>query len=111
MLGITTRRVNARGALAGFLVGACIAIIHHVFVFLHWLHYGSMMNANFHVAIYGFVTTLLVAWVASDRNDNPAETVVFDTSRPGVFRRGERKLILIAALLLLACVWLNFHWR
>lgn len=35
LLGITTRRVNGRGALAGLVTGVIAAVVHHIFVFLH----------------------------------------------------------------------------
>lgn len=112
LLGITTRRVNARGALAGFLCGASAALIHHALLFCGILHYGSIMNADFHAAIYGFLTSLIVAWVTS------GTTISYDPNVSLTFApairfdwKAECLLLVLAGLLLLTCICLNVLWR
>ena len=62
---MSTRRTTERGAIAGFLTGTTVALLHLAATSLGWLHYGSVMNANFHVAIYAFSSAVVVGWLAS----------------------------------------------
>jgi len=61
LLGMTTKRVGTRGAMSGFLAGVCMAGLHVVAVSAGWLHYGSIMNANFHAAMYAFSVACIIA--------------------------------------------------
>lgn len=111
LLGMTTRRVNQRGAIAGFLSGTAVALLHLVAITLGWLHYGSMMSANFYVAIYAFCTSVLVALGASSLAPTSADQS--STALQMNFRtRGSRPLLwVLCALLLAACASLNILWR
>ena len=110
LLGMTTRRVNERGAIAGFVAGTVLALLH-LFAFSRgWLHYGSVMTANFYMATYAFSASALVAWVASVGNSTPRPAhgsrlhMNFSVSSPPL-------LWVLSILLLFACVGLNVIWR
>jgi SSS family solute:Na+ symporter len=112
LLGMTTRRVNQRGAIAGFLAGTAVALLHLLAVGLGWLHYGSMMSANFYVAIYAFCTSVIIALIASsfgraasDEQSGAALQMSFRTSS------NQPLLWILSALLLAACISLNIFWR
>lgn len=113
-LGVFTRRATAGGALAGLSSGVLLAFTHHFLVALHVLHYGSLMSANFYVAIAAFTVSLLVGLAASRRRDpkepGQLETLVFSPrggrpATPGGLWWG------LAGGLLLACAILNYLWR
>jgi SSS family solute:Na+ symporter len=113
LLGMSWRKATARAAVAGFLSGAALALLHLLAVTQGWLHYGSMMNANFHVAIYAFITTVLVAVahsiIAPQDGPQAPQTLVFRWQ--AAFRGpGVRRLWILALLLLTACLLLNLWW-
>lgn len=114
LLGISTRRTTAKGAIAGFLTGTAVGLLHLVAFTHDWIRYGSIMNANFHAAIYSFSVATVVALLASSdsHQSKPALTrsLVFDW-RAGV--KGDRVRIIwvLSLILLLACVALNLIWR
>ncbi|MHB1022755.1 MAG: sodium:solute symporter family transporter, partial [Acidobacteriaceae bacterium] len=114
LLGMTTKRTTMRGALWGFSSGIGVALIHHFCVEQHWIHYGSVMSANFYVAILGFCTAITVAWIVSMRS---REETVRDVSRFMFDRRmtwsgGNAPFLwLLALLLLTVCIVLNVLWR
>ncbi len=110
LLGMTTRRTNERGAIAGFLTGTSVALLHLLAFSRGWLHYGSVMSANFYVAIYAFSSSVVVAWLVSGLNPSKGE------QRPALRMnftvRGIPQLLwILSALLLCACVGLNVIWR
>lgn len=114
VLGVFTRRTTAAGALAGLSSGILLAFTHHLLVAVHVLHYGSLMSANFYVAIAAFAVSLLVGLAASrpgDRKTGPEmETLVLSApggtlAAPGTLWWG------LAGGLLLACGILNYLWR
>ncbi len=114
LLGMSTRRVTAKGAIAGFLTGTATGLLHLVLFARGWIHYGSIMNANFHAAIYSFSVATVVALLASvgSLQDPPALTgsLVFDWSAG---TKGPRvgMIWVLSLVLLVACVALNFLWR
>jgi SSS family solute:Na+ symporter len=110
LLGMTTRRTNERGAIAGFLTGTSVALLH-LFAFSRgWLHYGSVMSANFYVAIYAFCTSVVVAWLVSGLSSPKREQRPALQMNPSV--RGIPPLLwILSVLLLCACVGLNVMWR
>jgi solute:Na+ symporter, SSS family len=114
LLGMSTRRTNARGAIAGFLTGTATALIHLLAFSRGWIRYGSIMNANFHAAIYSFSVAAIVGFLASGSHPRkePAliDSLVFDW-RAG-FTGGQVGVIwALAIILLLICVILNFICR
>ena len=113
LLGMATRRANERGAIAGFVSGSSVALLHLAAVGLGWLHYGSVMNANFHVAIYAFCTALLVGWLASGSRERKCATdagLIFDWTAP-LSELSNPRLWILAAALLCSCAFLNWVWR
>ncbi len=114
LLGMTTRRTTARGAFLGFLCGAGVSLAHESAVMLRLIRYGSIMNANFHIALYSFGIALVVASLAStepERETAPQPAPMRLTLREGL--RGEKigRLLVLSALLLAICALLNFAWR
>jgi len=114
LLGMTTRRATERGAIAGFLTGTTVALLHLAATSFGRLHYGSVMNANFHVAIYAFSSAVVVTWVVSTafggKISKSTQRLVFQ--RRDKFRHdGEWLLWTLAAVLLSGCVALNWIWR
>ena len=110
LLGMTTHRTNERGAITGFLAGTIVALLH-LFAFSRgWLHYGSVMSANFYVAIYAFSTSMAVAWLIS-RLSSPGENRSASLQMNLTLRGIPRLLWVLSALLLCACAGLNVIWR
>lgn len=116
LLGMSTRRTNQRGAIAGFLSGTAVALTHLAATSFGWLHYGSVMNANFHVAIYAFCTAIAVGWLVSLIGparvpQHSANSLVFEW-RAGSTQTGRNRLLLIlSAVLTAVCLTLNWIWR
>lgn len=114
MLGVFTRRTTATGALAGLSSGILLAFAHHGLVAVHVLRYGSLMSANFYVAMAAFATSLLVALAASRAQDRKPqqelEALVFS---PRAAMLGDAGWLwwALAGGLLLACGVLNYFWR
>ncbi len=112
LLGMSTRRTTEKGAIAGFLSGTTIALLHLGAVTLGLLHYGSVMNANFHGAIYAFVTACAVGWLASTPDPSrPANNILVFHWRTWSHEKGDRLLWVLSAILLSACLLLNWIWR
>ncbi len=114
LMGVFTRRATARGALAGLSGGIFCGFVHHGLVALHVLHYGSLMSANFYVAIAAFTTSLLVGLAASRPEHRKChaelEPLVFDRSNGTLANPGALWWSLAGGLLL-ACGILNYLWR
>lgn len=114
LLGVFTRRATARGAMTGLGAGLAIAFAHHGLVAAGWIHYGSLMSANFYVAIYAFSTALAVGLAASRaaerKTDAELSTLVY-SPRVEILRGTSAGWWALAAVLLAACVGLNFIWR
>jgi SSS family solute:Na+ symporter len=108
LLGMLTRRTNEHGAILGFLLGSSFSFAHSVAVSREWLHYGSTMTANFHSAAYAFTIAATAAWLLSPRGSvtmaGRLQWSIVTVSRTNTY------LVLLALLLLIACVWFNFWW-
>ena len=113
LLGTTSRRATARGALWGLVTGTGCAALHHIAVARQLLHYGSRMSANFYGALCGFTGALAVGWClragTAPRNSAEGRGLWFDWKAGW---QGERRGLLLAlsALLLATCVALNLAW-
>lgn len=111
LLGMSTRRTDARGAICGFLSGTAVAVLHLIATTCGWIHYGSNMNANFHVAIYAFVVAVTVGWFTSDRRMTDHKRHLVFHWRTGVTGPGRAALFALSAVLAAACLALNIYWR
>jgi SSS family solute:Na+ symporter len=113
LLGMSTRRATAKSATAGFLTGTMTGLLHLVAFTRGWLHYGSVMNANFHSAIYSFSMAIAVTWLASGHRQE--ETLSSSTLefrwRAELTGTGTRTVWILALILSLTCVLLNWIWR
>ena len=115
LIGIFTRRATSRGAVAGLLSGVLLAAVHHVLVATGWLLYGSLMSANFYVAVYAFVTALSVGLLFSKRAERKSVAdligLVYEHGQSGGSTQASAAWWLLAGLLLVACATLNYLWR
>ncbi len=114
LLGMSRRRVTERGAVAGFLVGATVALLHLVAFVQGWIHYGSVMSANFHAAIYAFCSAIGVGlWASRSQPGDatqPSVCLVFHW-RTDLQSKGSGFLLFLGLVLLSVCVALNVIWR
>jgi solute:Na+ symporter, SSS family len=111
--GIVFRRATSRGAIAGLFSGVSLALVHHGLVFGGVLVYGSLMSANFHVAVYAFLAALAITMLVSKPRSSEAEEP--SSSLASIGAHGQippsRVWWLFACLLLLTCGVLNYIWR
>jgi solute:Na+ symporter, SSS family len=113
VLGVFTRRATANGALAGLSAGFLLALGHHALVAAHVLQYGSLMSANFYVAMAAFTTSLVVGLAASRPADRKplAETDALVFNPAGALKNLGALWWVLAASLLACCAVLNYIWR
>ena len=111
LLGILSRRVDARGATAGFMSGACTGIAHVAAFGFGWIHYGSVMNMTFHGAIYSFTTALIVGLLASKGTSDERQRGIMVLDPSVAFGDGTLLIWCLSVLLLSAAVALNVYWR
>jgi SSS family solute:Na+ symporter len=111
LLGMSTRRTNGRGAIVGFLSGTAVAFGHLACTSLGLVHYGSVMNANFHLAVYAFSTTCVVGWLISGKSPTPATNGLVFKWRASMRDDGSKLLWVLASMLLFVCLFLNWIWR
>ena len=113
LLGLMRRRTNARGALTALGCGLGVAALHHLSVYRGWLHYGSLMSANFHVAVYSFTCALLVGLLLRPGSDSPdasVDSMPGGVAAPSLEGRRPHSLLLLSAALLAICLLLNLLW-
>jgi SSS family solute:Na+ symporter len=114
-LGMISRRTTSRGAMLGLITGILVALLHLAAVAHGFLHYGSMLSADFYGALYAFLTTILTA-TGVDRSSVAApipavqNRLVF-TWRAALAGHGVATLWILSTLLLTACAVLNLIWR
>lgn len=111
LLGMASRRIDERGAMAGFLSGAALSFSHSIALTRGWIHYGSTMNSNFYAAIYAFLTALAVSWLASGsaaRARSPRPMLQWGSAG---LKKTPALLWILSGLLLACCVALNVYWR
>jgi SSS family solute:Na+ symporter len=113
LLGMTTRKITERAAVVAFTGGSLFALAHLIAFATGWIHYGSVMNANFHAAIYAFVVAVVLAAVVSLCWTEPAldrESVLVFQWRLGN-SLGTPLLWTLSVVLLGCCAALNWAWR
>jgi SSS family solute:Na+ symporter len=111
LMGMISRRVTERGAMAGFASGAGLSFAHSIAVNRGWLHYGSTMSSNFYAASYAFLTSCCVSWLASGKESRVDDRLLI--VRMGLSRRlsADKLLLALAAILLISCAAMNVFWR
>lgn len=115
LIGIFTRRATSRGAIAGLLSGVALAAFHHVLAAIGWLTYGSVMSANFYVAIYAFADSLAVGLLFSNKAERKSSAqlagLIYGSGQESESERPSAIWWILAGLLLAACAALNYLWR
>lgn len=116
LLGVFTRRATARGAIAGLCSGGVLAAAHHLLRALGVLHYGSAMNASFHVAAYAFTVSLAMgiafSWPSERKTATELRLLVYCRGGDHESAQGASALRWLLAIALLAiCAGLNYLWR
>jgi SSS family solute:Na+ symporter len=115
LIGLFTKRATSQGAIVGLFCGVGLAALHHVLVAAGWLVYGSLMSANFYVAVYAFCTALFFGLLFSRRaerkSDAQLERLVYRPGQGRESRRASALWWLLACSLLAACGVLNYLWR
>lgn len=116
LLGIFTRRVTSRGAIAGLLSGSVLAAAIHGLRAAGLFYYGSQMNANFHIAAYAFTTSVVAGLVFSRPSERKSEAQLElltyrRESRHNFPDRSSMLRWVLAAVLIACCLWLNYLWR
>ena len=113
LLGMTSRKATERGAIAGFIAGSSLALLHLAATAAGWIRYGSVMSANFHAAVYAFSVAFAVGWVLrrtkSEIGTLPTGTLLLSNSK--IEWREDVLLWSLSAILLAACAVLNWIWR
>lgn len=114
LLGMTSRKTTSIGALAGFLSGISVATVYRFSAMRGWIHFGSSMNANFHVAIVAFVITVVVAQLVSraEKNETVSRRVPLHFDWRAAWNREHGPMLfLLSGVLLICCIALNVYWR
>jgi len=113
LMGMMTRRITERAAVVAFTGGSLFALAHMIAFAGGWIHYGSVMNANFHAAIYAFALAVslgvIVSMLRPEREPQRASVLVFQWRLGN--QPGRRLLWTLSALLLGSCAALNWLWR
>jgi len=113
VLGIFTHRTTAKGAITGLYAGIAFSFFYEGMVVVHWLHYGSTMSANFHVAMFAFTIALGVGLTASrphERKSLAELDSLVCSSRSLALRQVPALWWLLAGALLASCIFLNILW-
>jgi SSS family solute:Na+ symporter len=117
LMGMLSRRMTERAALVAFTGGASFALAHTIAYAEGWIHYGSVMNANFHAAIYAFAFAVALGMLVSvlwpergpEQRAARASSLVFEWTPGG--QLASPLLWTLSALLLGCCAALNWVWR
>jgi SSS family solute:Na+ symporter len=112
LMGLFSKRSTTRGALAGLSIGVAVAFLHLGLIASGRLVYGSMMTANFYIAMFAFIAALASGIFFSSqgeaRNDAALDALVF---RAGAVASPSRLWWTLAVALLACCALLNYSWR
>jgi SSS family solute:Na+ symporter len=115
LIGLFSKRATSRGAIVGLVSGVAISLVHLFLVFSGRMPYGSMMIANFYIAMGGFLTALVLGIACSSRaeqkSDAQLEKLVCHLRGPGRVTPPSTLWWLLAVALLGACAVLNYVWR
>lgn len=115
LIGLFARRTTSRGALAGIAGGVSIGLAHLGLVLSGRLRYGSMMSANFYIALTAFFTSLILGTAFSRKSERKTDAQLDKL----VCRFRDLDAIAspsplwwtLALTLLAVCGYLNYLWR
>lgn len=110
LLGVFCYRVQAKGAFWGFLGGVFVSLMHNAVAGFYGGVYGSRMAMDFYGAIYGFMTTILVALLFLERHPAGVQLhgIGVGALPNNMTEKSRGKLTWVLAILLLAvCIAIN----
>ncbi len=115
LLGLFGKRTTARGALMGIVVGVAAALLHFALATTGRIFYGSMMSANFYIAMVAFIIAM-IAGLAFSRPEERKSDAELDLL---VYRRRGKDGLespsplwwTLATILVCVCAFLNYWWR
>jgi SSS family solute:Na+ symporter len=115
LLGLFGKKATARGALTGIAFGVAAALVHLALAASGRIDYGSMMSANFYIAMVAFTVAIIagLAFSSSTGRKSDAELDLLVYRRKGAGALAPPSLLwwTLAATLVCACALLNFWWR
>jgi len=113
LAGITSKRLQSLGAIAGILGGVLSGLALQVGFWAGCVHFGSQMSANFYTALLSFFLTvaLCIAGAAFERKDSSLANreIGLDENLARIIRPSGA-LIVLSTILLSLCVILNVIW-
>lgn len=115
VLGFFSKRSTSRGAMMGLLTGVTAGLAHLVLVLSGRIAYGSMMSANFYIAMVAFLAAIIAGLAFSRRaerkSDVELERLVCRLGGANGITSPSKLWWTMAAALLATCVLLNYWWR
>ena len=115
LLGLFGKKATARGALAGIVVGVSAALLHFALATTGRIVYGSMMSANFYIAMVAFVVAMIAGLAFSRpserKSDIELDRLVYRRRGDGALPSPSRLWWALATILVCACALLNYLWR
>lgn len=114
LLGMFTTWATPRAGFWGLLLGTLSSIVHNLAYRMHYVHYGSDMDANFYGAILAFtscfvLTTLLSCFTPAKSRRELANLTYWTGTRQGI--RIPRTALALASLAVCICIVLSVLFR
>jgi SSS family solute:Na+ symporter len=115
LLGMFTRWATPWGGFCGLILGISVGVAHNMATRAHLLSYGSQMSSNFYGAIYAWSTVMISVAVISlftaRKNHAELDGLVCQFKPLKGTTRATRSVLLLALLLVAACLFLNIRFR
>ena len=114
LIGMFTTWATPSAGFWGLLCGMVVAAAHNIAARYGFVTYGSQMLANFYGAIYGWLTCFIITCAVSlfTPGKSKAElTGITYFTQDRETASISRPTILLAVIVLLACIALNFKFR
>ena len=114
LVGMFTTWATPKAGFWGLLLGTLSSIAHNVAYRMHWIRYGSDMNANFYGAILAFVscfaiTALLSFFTTAKSHDELSNLTYWTATHRGI--RIPKTSFMLASLALVICIFLSILFR
>jgi SSS family solute:Na+ symporter len=112
LAGITCKRLQSLGAIAGILGGVLSGLALQVSFWAGWVHFGSQMSANFYTALLSFFLSLAFCTVSSAfvHTDSGLANRIFEIKGLAGAIRPSATLVVLSTILFSLCVLLNLFW-